>query len=138
MHVLAIHVIQTVFAKLIPLMDRTLVAVLPVLRESIAPKMLTNVNWVRICVQDVSYSKSPNLPIHTGSPCEYNGFCVNLPGSFRCSCFQGFTGPRCETNINECESFPCQNDGTCLDEPGAFRCICVPGMLIIFLFIHIS
>ncbi|GIY72356.1 neurogenic locus notch homolog protein 2 [Caerostris extrusa] len=32
----------------------------------------------------------------------------------------GFTGPRCEININECDSNPCQNEGTCLDERGGF------------------
>lgn len=62
-----------------------------------------------------------------GSPCEHNGICVNTPGSFACNCTQGFTGPRCETNINECESHPCQNEGSCLDDPGSFRCVCMPG-----------
>nr|CAD7196178.1 unnamed protein product [Timema douglasi] len=62
----------------------------------------------------------------TGSPCEHDGNCVNTPGSFACNCTQGFTGPRCETNVNECESHPCQNDGSCLDDPGTFRCVCMP------------
>ncbi|KAK1119562.1 hypothetical protein K0M31_013387 [Melipona bicolor] len=61
-----------------------------------------------------------------GSPCEHDGICVNTPGSFACNCAQGFTGPRCETNVNECESHPCQNDGSCLDDPGTFRCVCMP------------
>ncbi|KAF4523891.1 hypothetical protein B566_EDAN016083, partial [Ephemera danica] len=61
-----------------------------------------------------------------GSPCEHDGLCVNTPGSFACNCTQGFTGPRCETNVNECESLPCQNDGSCLDDPGTFRCVCMP------------
>lgn len=63
----------------------------------------------------------------TGSPCEHDGICVNTPGSFACNCTQGFTGPRCETNVNECESHPCQNEGSCLDDPGTFRCVCMPG-----------
>jgi hypothetical protein len=54
---------------------------------------------------------------------------VNIPGSFKCDCASGFTGPRCETNINECQSNPCQNQGTCLDDTAAFRCICMPGKL---------
>lgn len=62
-----------------------------------------------------------------GSPCEHNGKCVNIPGSFACNCTQGFTGPRCETNINECLSDPCKNGGSCLDDPGTFRCVCMPG-----------
>lgn len=62
-----------------------------------------------------------------GSPCEHDGICVNTPGSFACNCTQGFTGPRCETNVNECESHPCHNEGSCLDDPGTFRCVCMPG-----------
>lgn len=63
----------------------------------------------------------------SGSPCEHGGVCVNTPGSYRCDCPTGFSGRRCEVNINECESNPCQNEGTCIDERGSFRCICMPG-----------
>ncbi len=66
-------------------------------------------------------------PPLSGSPCEHDGICVNTPGSYRCDCLPGFTGPRCEVNVNECESNPCQNEGTCIDERGGFRCICMPG-----------
>lgn len=59
--------------------------------------------------------------------CEHGGTCQNLPGTYQCNCPVGFTGRRCEKNINECDSNPCQNDGTCLDERGAYRCICMPG-----------
>ena len=62
-----------------------------------------------------------------GSPCEHEGVCVNIPGSYRCDCPTGFSGPRCEANINECESNPCQNEGTCIDERGGYRCLCMPG-----------
>lgn len=62
-----------------------------------------------------------------GSPCEHDGICVNTPGSYRCDCVAGFTGTRCEVNVNECESNPCQNEGTCIDERGGYRCICMPG-----------
>lgn len=67
----------------------------------------------------------------TGSPCEHDGVCVNTPGSFACNCPQGFTGPRCETNVNECDSHPCKNEGSCLDDPGTFRCVCMPGKITI-------
>ena len=67
-------------------------------------------------------SHAPSL-----SPCENEGKCINTIGSFRCDCPLGFTGPRCEQNINECLSNPCQNSGTCLDETGYFRCACMPG-----------
>lgn len=61
------------------------------------------------------------------SPCEHDAKCINTVGSFKCQCKSGFTGPRCESNINECESNPCQNQGTCLDDRGHFTCVCMPG-----------
>lgn len=61
------------------------------------------------------------------NPCEHFGKCVNTEGSFQCQCGRGYTGPRCEIDINECLSMPCQNDATCLDRIGEFTCICMPG-----------
>lgn len=82
----------------------------------------------------IDYFISSNICLYSlGSPCEHDGICVNTPGSFACNCTQGFTGPRCETNVNECESHPCQNEGSCLDDPGTFRCVCMPGMFILYL-----
>lgn len=59
--------------------------------------------------------------------CAHGGTCVNLPGKFRCDCPPGIKGPRCEENINECESNPCQNEATCLDHIGEYTCVCMPG-----------
>lgn len=65
---------------------------------------------------------------HPGAnPCEHAGKCLNTLGSFECQCLQGYTGPRCEIDVNECVSSPCQNDATCLDQIGEFQCICMPG-----------
>lgn len=59
------------------------------------------------------------------SPCLNDGLCVlNFDGSYQCYCTQGFVGPNCEIEINECASNPCQNAGTCLDLKGAFLCQC--------------
>ena len=33
--------------------------------------------------------------------------------SYACLCVAGFSGSRCETNINECSPNPCQNGGDC-------------------------
>lgn len=63
------------------------------------------------------------------NPCEHFGKCVNTQGSFQCQCGRGYTGPRCETDINECLSMPCQNDATCLDRIGEFTCICMSGKI---------
>lgn len=66
-------------------------------------------------------------PLPGANPCEHAGKCLNTLGSFECQCLQGYTGPRCEIDVNECISNPCQNDATCLDQIGEFQCICMPG-----------
>ena len=57
-------------------------------------------------------------------PCQNRGSCINNPGSFFCECAKGFTGLRCEQNINECVSFPCPMDCVCIDTVGSFECQC--------------
>lgn len=42
-------------------------------------------------------------------------------------CPVGFTGPKCETNIDDCRGITCLNGGTCIDQVNSFRCHCVPG-----------
>lgn len=78
--------------------------------------------------------RSLATPTHTGgaalagaNPCEHLGRCVNTQGSFLCQCGRGYTGPRCETDVNECLSGPCRNQATCLDRIGQFTCICMAG-----------
>ena len=42
-----------------------------------------------------------------------NGICVPHPnkprgsGLYECNCIPGFTGVKCETNIDDCQSYPC-------------------------------
>ncbi|XP_034945358.1 fat-like cadherin-related tumor suppressor homolog isoform X2 [Chelonus insularis] len=74
----------------------------------------------------------PNL---TGKRCEFGRYCSPNPCIHNtceegnngpiCKC-QGFTGDRCETDINECESNPCFHGGTCVNEVGSYKCICPP------------
>lgn len=73
--------------------------------------------------------KQPLTMLHPpgANPCEHKGKCINTLGSFECQCLQGYSGPRCEIDVNECVSNPCQNDATCLDQIGEFQCICMPG-----------
>lgn len=42
-----------------------------------------------------------------GQPCHNGGTCDSGPGWFRCACAQGFSGPDCRINVNECSPQPC-------------------------------
>lgn len=35
-------------------------------------------------------------------PCHNSGTCLNTPGSFQCTCTAGWTGERCEQDVDEC------------------------------------
>ncbi|CAG5861826.1 unnamed protein product [Menidia menidia] len=64
-------------------------------------------------------------------PCLNGGQCIDdcITGnpSFTCSCLAGFTGRRCQIDVDECASNPCQNEGTCKDQINSFTCECRPG-----------
>lgn len=72
----------------------------------------------------------PGPPRDPGPRCLHNGTCVDLVGGFRCACPPGYTGLRCEADINECRPGACHAAHTrdCLQDPGGgFRCLCRPG-----------
>ena len=55
------------------------------------------------------------------------GTCVDGLGSFTCNCLAGFTGNRCEEDMNECASLPCQNGAECRDFVNSYTCACPTG-----------
>ena len=61
--------------------------------------------------------------------CLNNGTCVDRVGGHRCNCPPGFTGERCEGDINECLSSPCSpaNSLDCIQLPNDYQCVCKPG-----------
>ena len=72
----------------------------------------------------------PGPALDLGPRCLHNGTCVDLVGGFRCTCPPGYTGLRCEGDINECRPGACHAAHTrdCLQDPGGgFRCLCHPG-----------
>lgn len=60
-------------------------------------------------------------------PCVAGAQCLDLGKRVMCRCRPGFTGPHCETNIDDCASSPCSNAGTCFDLDNDFRCACTLG-----------
>ncbi|MFO0747821.1 MAG: DNRLRE domain-containing protein [Myxococcota bacterium] len=61
------------------------------------------------------------------NPCQNGGSCNNGWTGYTCSCPAGFTGARCETNIDDCAGDPCQHGGTCSDGVAGYTCSCAAG-----------
>ena len=59
--------------------------------------------------------------------CDHGGLCLSVHHRPKCFCPAGFSGERCEINVDECASQPCYNGGTCKDSPQGYRCECPPG-----------
>ncbi|CAJ1066506.1 protein delta homolog 2 [Xyrichtys novacula] len=65
------------------------------------------------------------------SPCKNGGQCEDADGfaeELTCRCLIGFTGLRCETNVDDCLMKPCASGATCLDGVNRFSCLCPPGL----------
>lgn len=63
--------------------------------------------------------------------CDVNAACLDLDGSFECSCNEGYAGngQSCQ-NVNECDDDnlnDCHADAICSDTAGEFTCECKPG-----------
>ncbi|XP_072804858.1 protein crumbs homolog 1 isoform X1 [Vicugna pacos] len=60
------------------------------------------------------------------NPCLHGGHCEDTYSSHHCACPEGWSGPRCERDIDECLSDPCIH-GNCSDRVAAYHCRCEPG-----------
>ncbi|XP_005915556.1 protein eyes shut homolog isoform X1 [Haplochromis burtoni] len=89
-------------------------------------------NYFCQCVAPFKGHNCEFLPCEASNPCENGAVCVeeldqdHFPLGFRCHCRRGFTGPRCEINVDECSSSPCLH-GFCYDVVDGFYCLCSPG-----------
>ncbi|XP_040039010.2 sushi, von Willebrand factor type A, EGF and pentraxin domain-containing protein 1 isoform X1 [Gasterosteus aculeatus] len=63
------------------------------------------------------------------NPCQNKGTCEEVGAGYVCTCMPGFTGAKCEIDIDDCDSAPCQNGGLCKDGMEDFQCQCKPGFL---------
>ena len=59
--------------------------------------------------------------------CSDHGNCFHGIATFTCSCDPGYTGQRCETNIDDCVNVNCSGHGNCTDRVNGFDCDCFPG-----------
>lgn len=59
-------------------------------------------------------------------PCVNARQCLNLPGSFSCVCLEGWGGPTCATDFDDCVG-QCKNGATCQDLVNDYRCLCATG-----------
>lgn len=68
----------------------------------------------------------------------FQGACIDQVGTYSCVCQDGFSGDRCQLDVNECLSNPCFRADKCIDLPGDYRCECFPGFIgKLFVIIHL-
>uniref|UniRef100_A0A6Q2X482 Notch receptor 2 n=1 Tax=Esox lucius TaxID=8010 RepID=A0A6Q2X482_ESOLU len=78
------------------------------------------------CAEGTRVNCEINADDCAGNPCEY-GTCQDGIDEYKCVCAPGYTGAKCDVDINECNSGPCMSGGTCVDKVNSFVCLCPPG-----------
>ena len=52
---------------------------------------------------------------------------VTMELTTRVLCVSGFTGARCDVNIDDCVGEMCSGNGHCVDDINSFTCVCNDG-----------
>ncbi|XP_078485708.1 uncharacterized protein LOC100184790 [Ciona intestinalis] len=75
---------------------------------------------------------SPSACVTTNLMCLNGGSCRNTQGSFECDCKPGYTGQKCDIDINECTNgqASCSINATCTNTNGSFICTCNTGFVV--------
>ncbi|XP_046744297.1 cubilin [Diprion similis] len=63
------------------------------------------------------------------NPCQNGGTCEDMIDGYKCRCREGWEGPRCNDDVNECAIYAgtdlgCQNGAECTNRPGTYECRC--------------
>lgn len=79
-----------------------------------------------IFILDVDECQSTNSIVGDLGKCVNALTCENFPGSFECTCADGWDGPLCDNNIDDCDN-QCKNQATCVDLINNYHCACSSG-----------
>ncbi|XP_046466404.1 cubilin [Neodiprion pinetum] len=63
------------------------------------------------------------------NPCQNGGTCEDMIDGYKCRCREGWEGPQCNVDVNECAIYAgtdlgCQNGAECTNLPGTYECRC--------------
>ncbi|XP_031570222.1 protein HEG homolog 1-like [Actinia tenebrosa] len=64
-----------------------------------------------------------------GKPCLNKGKCLLHKNrrDYRCRCKKGYSGEKCQLDVNECETKPCDANAACINTKGSYQCTCNSG-----------
>lgn len=101
---------------------------------SLKAPLSNNVKIAQPDVANITIAESDDIdfcdPNARRYPCHIKADCVDVPGSFVCTCITGYQGNGLDCqNTNECNTIVCPFNATCQDTVGSYKCVCQPGYI---------